>query len=275
MKYCIFTIVLCTFLCAIRAEKPIRVRTLPEFLAALQPGATILISPGGLDFSESKNSMPTSPYASHSPMASLYIHDLRDLKILGEGPARVRLSSANSSVGVVSFANCPRLSLTNLLITHDPSQIRPGAPSSDGSYGTGLTLAQIENLSIRNVEIGSGSVGLLMLGILGARVDQLDIHNAWQNALLIDAYPGPKPIPSHDLIFANLKLHDNPSSGSPVFIRDSNRITLVRPIFQRNIPTNWGVTPDNVLITTIGAHDVTVQNPQSLQNGFTLLRKDK
>jgi hypothetical protein len=275
-KSCLLLLSLLPF--SLQADPRVRVTSVAELIAAIRPGARILVASTGIFFSEHTSSDDPSPFVHYPHPGGFSVRGVTDLEIVGEGASAVPLTSPNFSGSVISFSNCKQLSLANLLIKHATPSEKPrlGPFSSDGVFSTGLSLGAIERLTVKNLKIGSGSVGLLMRGVQGSTVSGLEITNTWGTALLIDADPGAQPIRSRDLTFLDLNIHDNQLEGSPLFIRDSDHIRIARPAFIRNKPGKWVNYPvDNCLVTTAGSTKISIENPRSFDNGFPILRNDQ
>ena len=150
------------------------VSNLKEFLAAVKPGATIVIKSPGINLSQGAYEVNSArdkyPYARldwYSDGAEVIIHDVSNLVIRSEEGKKAELISEQETAFVLNFVNCNNITIENIVAGHDvPGYCTGGVFSIENSsdikiigcslYGCGtegLYLSNVRRLTMSHSEI--------------------------------------------------------------------------------------------------------------------------
>ncbi len=163
------------------------VRSATEFVAAVAPGARIVLAADEIDLSElwpgvtiplwddTRDGPPppagtefvrwTNPYDGWQ----LEIHDVDQLAIVGHGSPPPRLVTNPRGSFVLKFVKVEGVTLENLTLGHTtPGYCRGGV----------LAFEEVRGLAVRDAELfGSGTYGLELVGVREATFERIAVHD--------------------------------------------------------------------------------------------------
>ena len=197
---------------------PVAVNSVDEFLAAIAPGAEIVLEAGIYDFSTASDydTVKTDGYyawETTSDGSQLVITDVPDLIIRGSGPDGTILTTGPRYANVLTFRGC-----SNLMLADIASQGRNGE-----AYGGGLTIADCKTVNFSNLQIsGSGTAGFKTENSYDVTISGTEIFDC--------QFLGVEGRNNEYLVIQNCALHDLGNAeygGSSVFYFDQCSDTLV------------------------------------------------
>ena len=253
----------------IAATEPVgtRVSTLEEFVAAIAPGATVVVPESGLTLSVPYAEAGVSAYEQDPPAFQsdyvrwdhggagwqMILHDVQGLTLTGENGRGV-LVSQDERAFVLGFESCDNLTLQGLTAGHEV----PG-------YCTGGVFSIIESsrLSLRDVRMyGCGTEGLNLAAVTDAVVENCDIYECTYYLMTLSGCEG--------ITFKNTTFRDT-GEFDMVCIYNSNGILFEDCAFRGNYSDtdyNWPLT---FFLTDDASWNITARNCTFTGNAFDWL----
>ncbi|MBQ6464699.1 MAG: right-handed parallel beta-helix repeat-containing protein [Oscillospiraceae bacterium] len=159
----------------------VRVSTVDEFLDAVAPHTTILLSAGTYDLSTASNYGKPSNSGCYAWVSavdgfSLEFHNLEGLSILGEGADRVTISAVPRYANVLQFVSCRDVTVAELTAGHTKE---PGF-----CCGGVLSFERCSGCTVRQCGLfGCGTVGVQAVDSTALRVEDTAVYECSYNAL--------------------------------------------------------------------------------------------
>ena len=241
----------------------VKVYNVDEFLAAIEPGANIVLAEGTFNLSEAKNYGLDSDFYSWSAVGDGYelqLHKVDGLSITGAGMGKSSLVTEPREANVLYFDGGEDISLAGFTAGHteEPGHCRGGVLYLDGlrnldvdacelfGCGTrGIDARNSRNVLLRNSVIRDCTLNVLYTqSSYNVQLDNCEIYNCGEEGLsLFSAYN------SEHVVVSNSRIYDNSSRTLLLGTYCANLALLGNEVRDNTVETAvFAVGPGDVIV---------------------------